>query len=322
MLYNVKAGIIGLEDLGRQFAHLINDHVKNLNLIAACGRSQNELLFAKNDLSLEYVYSDEKSLFENHDIDVVFVCSQAHLRPHQAIQAIEAGKHVYIISPTALNVEDAKAVFKAADSKPSQRVMVSSKVRFTPLFQLLKQTVESQAIGKIRHIIVDSDLIQSLNQQYDKPTGSLFLDSTLNEIELCLWLIDKPFNSVNVKVNGDTLICQAESNNNTTLDLILQPQFSKKESYFSIYGDKGHITLSNNNERSFYLINNEGDKSEVSIKDNLKFVYAEYLQLHHFVEVIMGKQKFTSKLSNSVSTMELALAFEKSKVLGEPIVLI
>ena len=104
MLYNVKAGIIGLEELGRQFAHLVNDHVKNLNLIAACGRTQNELLFAKNDLSLEYVYSDDKSLFENHDIDVIFVCSQTHLRPHQAIQAIEAGKHVYILSPTALNL--------------------------------------------------------------------------------------------------------------------------------------------------------------------------------------------------------------------------
>ena len=60
MLYNVKAGIIGLDDLGRAYSHLIKSHIKNLNLIAAYGRTQKELLFAKNELSLEYVYSDEK----------------------------------------------------------------------------------------------------------------------------------------------------------------------------------------------------------------------------------------------------------------------
>jgi len=75
MLYNVKAGIIGLDDIGKAYAKLIKDHVKNLSLIAAYGRTQKELLFAKNELSLEYVYSDEKSLIENHDVDVIFIFS-------------------------------------------------------------------------------------------------------------------------------------------------------------------------------------------------------------------------------------------------------
>jgi len=319
MLYNVKAGIIGLEKLGRQFAHLVNDHVKNLNLIAGCGRTQEELLFAKNDLSLEYVYSDEKSLFENHDIDVIIVCSEAHLRPHQAIQAIEAGKHVFVLSPIALNVEDAKAVFKAADSKPSQRVVASSKVKFMPLFQLLKETIDRKSIGNIRHISVDSEFIKSLNKKLNKPTGSLFLDNVLDEIELCLWLLDKPFNTVNVKINGDTIICQAESKYNTTLDLIIQSKFKKKESYLSIYGDKGHITVSNKDERSFSLIDNNCVKTEISISNDQQFVFAEYLQLHNFVNVIMGKEKHSHNLMDIVDSMELALAFEKSKVLGETV---
>jgi|GEM_PF-577193 len=320
MLYNVKAGIIGLEDLGKQFAQLVNDHVKNLNLIAACGRTQNELLFAKNDLSLEYVYSDEKSLFENHDIDIIFVCSQAHLRPHQAIQAIEAGKHVYILSPTALNVEDAQAIFKAANSKPSQRVMVNSKVKFTPLFQKLKETIDTKAIGKVRHLSMDSTLIKSMDKQFNQPSGSVFLDNTLDEIELCLWLVDQLFSSANVKTHGDMLICQAEFANESTLDLILLPKSKNKESYLTIYGDKGQVVLSNKLDRSFHIINNEGERREVSIDEHHKFLHAEYLQLNHFVNVIMGKEKFNQKLSTSVSTMKLALAFEKSKVLDEKIV--
>ena len=130
-----------MQDMGASYAHLIRDHVKNLNLIAACGRNQKELLFAKNDLSLEYVYSDEKSLIENHDIDVIFNFANEQNIAHLSIQALEAGKHLFVSNPIALNVEDAIAVNKAANSRPSQRAMALSTVRFSPLMKKLKKTL-------------------------------------------------------------------------------------------------------------------------------------------------------------------------------------
>lgn len=140
MLYQVKAGILGLEELGGKYAYLLKEHIKDLSLIGAAGRTQKELLFAKNDLSLEYVYSDEKALVENHDIDAICIFGDAQRRPHLAISAIEAGKHVFMADPIALNVEDAEAVNKVAKSHPSQVVMVSSFVRFDALLQVVKKS--------------------------------------------------------------------------------------------------------------------------------------------------------------------------------------
>ena len=95
MLYQVKAGILGLNDLGKEYAILLKEHIKDLTLLGSAGRTQKELLFAKNDLSLEYVYSDDRSLIENHDIDALCIFGNAQQRPHLAIQAIEAGKHLF-----------------------------------------------------------------------------------------------------------------------------------------------------------------------------------------------------------------------------------
>lgn len=316
MLYNVKAGIIGLDELGKQFANLLKTHIKNLNLLAACGRTQNELLFAKNDLSLEYVYADEKALFENHDIDVVFIFSEIHLRAHQAIQAIEAGKHVYMMSPIALNVEDAQAVAKVASSHPSQRVMAGSKVRFSPVFKLLKKVIANNQIGIIRHITINADFINSLNKQFGKASGSLFLDKTMDEIELCQYLLNDAFEVVNVRKHGETVLCQADISNTLTMNLTIQPDIPDTVSYLNIYGDKGQIFVSNKDSRSFKVVDKNGNVSVETIHADEQFVYAEYLQLHHFVNAIMGKERIVPTLTEAVNAMQLALAFEKSKVLG------
>ncbi|MDA8692720.1 Gfo/Idh/MocA family oxidoreductase, partial [Saprospiraceae bacterium] len=278
MLYNVKAGIIGLENLGLVYARLIKSHIKNLNLIAAYGRSQKELLFAKNDLSLEYVYSDEKSLIQNHDIDLIFIFSDADRRPHQAIQAIEAGKHVFLANPIALNYEDACAIQKAAKSRPSQVVIVS----FSPLLDLVKKDIKSGKIGMINHLSIDSSFMHSVHKEHHKPTGSLFFNHALDEIELCQALLDLPIDNVKVHVQRDTLICNGETKEGSSFTLIVQPQINKGQSYMTIYGNKGQIILNNGNHKSYKLYTDRGLKEEIYVSREERFIYPEYLQLHHF----------------------------------------
>lgn len=319
MLYNVKAGIIGLDNLGCAYANLLKKHVKNLNLIAACGRSQKELLFAKNDLSLEYVYSDEKALFENHDIDVIFIFSETHLTPHQTIQAIEKGKHVFLLSPIALNVEDAQAVFKCADSHPSQAVMAASNVRFIPLLKLVKTYIDNGSIGKLNHLTVDSTFINSLSKKLSKPSGSVFLDTALDEIDLCDWLFEDKFVKVNVKAMKETIICQAETESGSSVDLIMQTKIKKANSYLNIYGEKGQIIVSNTNHISFKLYKEDGTKSDVFLDDVHQFMFPEYLQLQYYTDLILSKDRSFLKVIHAVDMMKLALAFEKSKVLGQTI---
>ena len=315
MLYQVKAGILGLDELGKEYATLLKEHIKDLSLIGAAGRTQKELLFAKNDLSLEYVYSDERSLIENHDIDAICIFGNAQQRPHLAIQALEAGKHLFMADPIALNVEDAEAVHKAGDSRPSQVVMVSSQVRFDTLLKTVKKTIAKGDIGVINHISLDSSFFKGMNRKYSQKSGSIFLDTALDEIDLCHWLLDDTFALVDVSVINNTVKCEATTAKGISVSLITQPTIQKEQSYINIYGNKGQIIISNTNHRSFKIYKDSGEKIDVFREDYHGFIFPEYLQLHHFTQAILGKEKRRLKTKNAVENIKLAVAFEKAKVL-------
>lgn len=319
MLYQVKAGILGLDELGREYAQLMKEHVKDLLLLGAAGRTQKELLFAKNDISLQYVYSDEKSLIENHDIDAVCIFGDPKQRPHLAIQAIEAGKHVFLADPMALNYDDAQALHAAASSKPSQVVMVSSFVRFDPLLQAVKATIDNGDIGMVNHISLDSSFFNGLNRKYSQLSGSAFLDSAIDEIDLCQWLLPGNFSIVEITHNNNTIICKAGTEKSSTINLIVQSELKKEQSYINIYGNKGEIIISNTNHRSFKLYGDDGLKKDVYTKDLLGFQFSEYLQLHHFTQAILGKQKKRLDSAHGVDIVKLAVAFEKAKVLDQKV---
>lgn len=321
MLYQVKAGILGLEELGKQYAVLLKEHIKDLSLIGAAGKTQKELLFAKSDLSLEYVYSDEKSLIENHDIDALCIFGDPQQRPHLAIEAINAGKHLFIADPIALNVDDAIAVHAAADSRPSQVVMVSSSVRFDALLNTVKRVIDNGDIGIINHISLDSAFFNSINRKFSKASGSMFIDAALDEIDLCHWLLGEEFAEVKVAINNNTVICDAKTANNISINLIVQPTIQKEQSYINIYGNKGQILVSNTNHRSFKLYKDSGEKVDIYREAYNGFVFPEYLQLHHFTQAILGKQKRKIKTEPATQNIKLAVAFEKAKVLEKKIVL-
>ena len=60
-------------------------------------------------------YSDFEEIINAKDIDAVCVLTPSGLHAKQAIQAINAGKHVLIEKPMALTIEQADSIIEAAD---------------------------------------------------------------------------------------------------------------------------------------------------------------------------------------------------------------
>ncbi len=315
MLYQLKAGIIGLGELGQAYAPLLKNHIKDLSLLGAVGRTQKELLYAKNDLSLEYVYSDDKALIQNHDIDALFIFCEAARRPHIVIQAIEAGKHVFLADPIALNVEDAEAVHKSAASRPSQLVMVSSLVRYNPLLASVRKMIKRGEIGVVNHITLDSSFFNGLNRRHSSSSGSMFLDSALDELDLCLWLLDESIDKVNVKRTNNTITCEAVAKSGASIHFMLHPEMRKEQSFLNIYGNNGQIVLSNTNYRSYKLYRADGVKSDFFLEKHQGFLYSEYIQMHEFTNAVLGRVKAQTRTPHSVDIVKLAVAMEKSMAL-------
>ncbi|NNE27488.1 MAG: Gfo/Idh/MocA family oxidoreductase [Saprospiraceae bacterium] len=317
MLNLVKAGIIGLDEVGKSFATLINEHVKFLELMAASGRSQNELLFAKNDMSLPYVYSDTAQLIENHDVDALFVFCAPEQKVDLTTKAIEAGKHVFISQPIATNVEDAAYLIKIAERHPSQVSMAGYPHRLNASFIQLKQLLDKGVIGDVLSIDLDSNLTQNLSSQFITASGSPFIDYGLNEIDIVLWLLGKKPIQVDCHTSGDVIIASLKMENNIDCDFRLFQNSEPRHSILKITGTNGCLEY-DNHTLVIKKTNYHGDMiSSVYAKDQLNCYHLDYLHAKHFVDVIFGYKKSSLKLSHNLHALKVAIAMEKSKTLKD-----
>ena len=318
MLNTVKAGIIGLDQVGRSFSILINEHVKFLELMAASGRSQNELLFAKNDMSLPYVYSDTAQLIENHDVDALFIFCSPEQKVDLTTKAIEAGKHVFISQPIATNVEDAAFLIKIAERHPSQVSMSGFPHRLDPSYNQLKKLIEKGVIGDILSVDMDSNLTQNLTSRYITPSGSPFIDYALNEIDIILWLFGKKSSRVQCNSNGDIIIASMDMEG-VALNFRLYLESGPKHSILRIIGSNGSLAY-DNHAQTITQFNIHGDiSSSVYIRDDINSYHLDYQHARHFVNVILGKKKNQLFLSSNLNALKVAIAMEKAKTLKQEV---
>lgn len=90
------------------------------------------------------------SLLER-DIDAVVIAAPAALHAELALEAIAAGKHVFVEKPLAMSVEDAKTVVRAARAG-HRTLFVGHVLLYHPAVQRMLELIAEGAIGDVRHV--------------------------------------------------------------------------------------------------------------------------------------------------------------------------
>lgn len=85
------------------------------------------------------------------DIDGVVIAAPAELHAKLTCQALEAGKHVFVEKPIALNVEDGQRSIELAERK-GLTLMVGHLLQFHPAFIALKKMAADGAFGRLQYI--------------------------------------------------------------------------------------------------------------------------------------------------------------------------
>lgn len=83
-------------------------------------------------------------------IDGVSIASPAPLHASHALEALAAGKHVFVEKPLALDIVDAQAMCEAA-AKHGRHLMVGHVLQYHPVFAALRGLVEAGELGRIRY---------------------------------------------------------------------------------------------------------------------------------------------------------------------------
>ena len=93
-------------------------------------------------------FTDMESLLRDGDIDAVTICTPSGLHAQQAIQALQAGKHVVVEKPMAITRESLEAMLQA-EKESSVSLFPICQLRLSPDVRRAKELISQGALGKL-----------------------------------------------------------------------------------------------------------------------------------------------------------------------------
>jgi predicted dehydrogenase len=153
----------------------------------------------RHHISKWYHQADE--LINNENINAIYIATPPAYHKQYAIQALKAGKNVYIEKPVALTVAECEDII-AAQKLYQKKVTVAHYRRALPLFIKIKELIDEQAIGDIQ--IIDLKLYQKPGSDKIAKTdenwrinpaisgGGLFYDLAPHQLDILVHIFGAP----------------------------------------------------------------------------------------------------------------------------------
>jgi predicted dehydrogenase len=154
-----RIGCIGLGGMGTGDAR---DHARFGDILAVCDVDANHAERANQDDQIGKgkadVYRDYRQVLDRPDIDVVSVVTPDHWHVKIAIEALEAGKHVFCQKPLTLTLEENQLIRQACQKHDDRVFFVGTQQRSDRRrFLRAVNMVQKGLLGEIEHITVGID---------------------------------------------------------------------------------------------------------------------------------------------------------------------
>lgn len=151
MSKSFKVGFIGAGGIAH--AHATNlKKVEGVELVAAADPSVTGLEKFKAQQGVARIYSDfHELLAKETELDAISVCTPNGLHAENTIAALQAGKHVMVEKPMAMNAGECRKMIEVA-KKSGKQLVIGFQYRFDGKTQLIRQQVESGDLGRILHV--------------------------------------------------------------------------------------------------------------------------------------------------------------------------
>lgn len=153
----LQIGVIGCNGMGWSNTNSILK-IKDVDLVGICDVDDNVVnrrmeSYANLRKNTPKTYGDYRELLNDPDIDAVIIGTPDHWHCKIMVDAVNAGKHVYVEKPVANTIEEANLMVKAAE-KTGMVVQAGQWQRSGPHYKKSIEIVRSGVLGNIRLVKV------------------------------------------------------------------------------------------------------------------------------------------------------------------------
>ena len=189
----VRIGIIGAAGRGGMAAHWHDPKGRSV-VVGAADVSDSALQqFQKNVNEKAFITKDYRELLARDDIDAIAVMSPDFTHEQYVCDAFEAGKHVFSEKPMAITTDGCDRMLRAWVAS-GKKFMIGFNMRYMNIFRVMKDAVDSGAIGEVKTVWVRHFVGSGGSWYYhdwhaaSRNTTGLLLQKASHDIDMIHWI--------------------------------------------------------------------------------------------------------------------------------------
>ncbi|MFZ3331804.1 MAG: Gfo/Idh/MocA family oxidoreductase, partial [Candidatus Acidiferrales bacterium] len=150
MLSKIRVGLIGYGYWGPNYARALTD-LPDVNLTLVCDTQEEQLRRAAARFPHIALSQDVSEAMRRNDVDAVIISTPASTHYELTCLALEAGRHVIVEKPLALEIEHCEHLRELADKK-GVVLMVAHTFLYNSGIQKLRECVKSSNFGRVYYL--------------------------------------------------------------------------------------------------------------------------------------------------------------------------
>ena len=185
----LAVALIGAGNLAR-WAHLPNlKKLPGVSLRAVHSTSSVRGKSYGTRFGAAYCTTDYKQILDDAEVGLVFITSRNQHHAAQAIEALRAGKHVFVEKPMALTEMECRDLVQAAH-ETGCHLTVGFNRRFAPFYKPLKTHLSKRSSPAVLQCRINSPGISGSYWMADPSVGGAILGEACHFVDLMYWLLD------------------------------------------------------------------------------------------------------------------------------------
>ncbi len=143
----LRLGFIGSGGIARKHAMEFKK-IEGVQIVAATDVVDDNLQKMRDEYDVSELYKDWNEMLANVQLDAVSICTPNFLHYQPTLDALNAGMHVLVEKPIAMNAREGQAMTNLARKK-GLVCTIAFQHRFEPATQMIKRAVDAGTLGEV-----------------------------------------------------------------------------------------------------------------------------------------------------------------------------
>lgn len=320
----LNVGIIGAGRIGQVHAKSITYHIPQAKIVAISDIYYEGAKKVAESLGIPNAYEDYHEILNNPEIDAVLICSSTDTHADIAVEAAEAGKHIFCEKPVDLTVAKIKKVIAAVE-KAGVKLQIGFNRRYDHNFAEIKRLANDGKLGKLQTIKITSRDPEPPSIDYVKVSGGIFLDMTVHDFDMARFIggeVEEVY--ANAAVTVDEAIGEAGDVDTALIALKFKNgaigviDNCRKACYgydqrLEVFGTAGQASAANDTPTNVSYINEKGNMTDKP----LYFFLERYMQsftdeMTEFINAVQNDELTKTTVNDGLEALRLGLAAKLS----------